>query len=144
MWNCFILNLTTAHADTKIKTSLLVSIIDDPYSNKQIAVIKKNDGYNISANKSVEGLTDEYGHEAGYMSAVLKWASSYNIGMELTNENSQFYKISLINTIDTKTITFSIGYNIGGEIKVSDKADGGSCFKIKFDQIDTNNLDKRL
>ncbi|MDT3498390.1 hypothetical protein NLU03_29925, partial [Bacillus toyonensis] len=53
MWNCFILNLTTAHADTKIKTSLLVSIIDDPYSNKQIAVIKKNDGYNISANKSV-------------------------------------------------------------------------------------------
>ncbi|WP_265176838.1 leukocidin/hemolysin toxin family protein [Bacillus mycoides] len=107
-----------------MKTSLLVSIIDDPYSNKQIAVIK-TDGNNISANKSVEGLTDEYGHEAGYMSSVLKWASSYNIGMELTNENSQFYKVSPINTIDTKTITSSIGYNIGGEIKVSDKADGG-------------------
>lgn len=69
MWNCFTLNLPTAHADTKIesivdigengqnakvynnfstlfdgqtkiKTSLLVSIIDEPYSNKQIAVIK--------------------------------------------------------------------------------------------------------
>ena len=28
----------------KIKTSLLVSIIDDPYSNKQIAVIKTDGG----------------------------------------------------------------------------------------------------
>ncbi|MCC2544718.1 beta-channel forming cytolysin [Bacillus thuringiensis] len=160
MWNCFTLNLLTANADTKIesivdigengqnakvynnfstlfdeqakiKTSLLVSIIDDPYSNKQIAVIK-TDGSNISANKSVEGLTDEYGHEAGYMSAVLKWASSYNIGMELTNENSQFYKVSPINTIDTKTITSSIGYNIGGEIKVSDKADGGGSVGMNW------------
>lgn len=108
----------------KMKTSLLVSIIDDPYSNKQIAIIK-TDGSNINANKYVQGLTDNYGHDAGYMSALLKWASSYNIEMELSNANSQFYKVSPINTVDKKTITSSVGYNIGGEIKVSDKVDGG-------------------
>ncbi|MED3586236.1 leukocidin/hemolysin toxin family protein [Bacillus thuringiensis] len=52
----------------------------------------KTDGSNISANKLVEGLIDEYGHEAGYMSAVLKWVSSYNIGMELINNNANFIK----------------------------------------------------
>ncbi|PFN14778.1 beta-channel forming cytolysin [Bacillus cereus] len=124
-------NFSTLYDEpAKIKTSLLVSIIDDPYSNKQIAVIK-TDGSNINANKSVEGLTDEYGHEAGYMSAVLKWASAYNIGME-TGANSQFYKVSPINTIDTKTITSSIGYNIGGEIKVSDKPDGGGSVGMNW------------
>ncbi|HFJ9488177.1 MULTISPECIES: leukocidin family pore-forming toxin [Bacillus cereus group] len=89
-----------------------------------MAVIK-TDGSNINANKLVEGLIDEYGHEAGYMSAVIKWASSYNIGMELKNNNSQFYKVSPINTIDTRIITSTIGYKIGRKLKVSNQPDGG-------------------
>ncbi|HDR4441079.1 hypothetical protein BK720_06605 [Bacillus thuringiensis serovar brasilensis] len=60
------------------------------------------------------------------MSAFLKWASSYNVEMELSNANSQFYKVSLINTVDKKTITSSVGYNIGGESKIGAKVGGGT------------------
>lgn len=123
---------------SKMKTSLLVSMIEDPYSNKQIAVIK-TDGSNINANKFVKGLSDNNGNTAGYMSALLKWASSYNIEMELPNKNSQFYKVSPINTVDKKTITSSVGYNIGGDIKVSEGSGSGSMnwsTSTSYDQPD--------
>ncbi|SPT76319.1 MULTISPECIES: leukocidin family pore-forming toxin [Bacillus cereus group] len=121
-------NLSTKH-DTlnKMKTSLEVSIINDPNNNKQIAVIK-TDGSFLNANKQI--IRHPYdGHEDGYMTADLKWASSYGIKMELLDQKAKFHKASPINTVDKKTITSTVGYNIGGDIQMTDgKGAGGTTW----------------
>ncbi|MGH1287813.1 beta-channel forming cytolysin [Bacillus toyonensis] len=121
-------NLSTKQdASNNMKTSLEVSIINDPNNNKQIAVIK-TDGSFINADKEITGQPYA-GHEDGYMAADLKWASSYGIKMELPNQTAKFHKALPINTVDKKTITSTVGYNIGGDIQMTDgKASGGTTW----------------
>ncbi|WP_410993730.1 beta-channel forming cytolysin [Bacillus cereus] len=96
-----------------IKTSLKVSIIKDPNSNKQRAVIS-TDGSRIGANKTLNsGWNDNQ--------AAIKWASSYDVQMELPNpeQKATFHEISPKDEIREKTVTNSVGYKIGGDIQTS-------------------------
>ncbi|MHA4327928.1 beta-channel forming cytolysin [Bacillus cereus] len=94
-----------------IKTSLKVSIIKDPNSDKQRAIIS-TDGSRIAANKTLlSGWNDYY--------AAIKWASSYDVQMELPNskQEAEFHEVSPIDEIREKKVSNSVGYKIGGEIQ---------------------------
>ncbi|QHZ51190.1 beta-channel forming cytolysin [Paenibacillus larvae] len=116
----------------KIKTSLKASFIDDPHTNKKIAVIT-TDGSNINADRKVS-FNDQDRYK-GYYRAALHWASSYRMAMEL-NGDGQFYKVSPVNTIDKKTVSSTIGYTIGGSI--GDKPSGSANWSttVSYDQAD--------
>ncbi|GAC42377.1 beta-channel forming cytolysin [Paenibacillus popilliae] len=104
-------NLSTSYdKDKKIKTSLNASFIDDPYTNKKIAIIT-TEGSNIDADKKIS-FNDQ---DKGYYNATLQWASSYRLAMEL-NGSGEFFKVSPTNTIDTRTVSSTIGYTIGGSV----------------------------
>ncbi|MCU5589249.1 leukocidin family pore-forming toxin [Bacillus cereus] len=102
-----------------IKTSLEVSIIKDPNTNKQLAVIS-TDGSRISANSQRKNYPHE-GHENGYTHADTTWASSYGIQMDLTNPNqkAQFFKISPADATKEETVSNTVGYKVGGEIQTT-------------------------
>lgn len=107
-------NYSVSENSTKdIKTALKVSIIKDPNSDKQRAVIS-TDGSRIGANKTlINGWSDNH--------AAIKWASSYDIQMELPNQKQKatFHEISPKDEIKEKTVTNSVGYKIGGDIQTS-------------------------
>ncbi|QWI73027.1 beta-channel forming cytolysin (plasmid) [Bacillus mycoides] len=114
---------TLYNPQSKMKASLQISFINDPNSDKQIAIIN-TDGSNIDADNQI--IHKQWpGAQSGEASAILEWASSYQIEMELKGEGAQFYKVAPTNTIDAKSVTSSVGYTVGGNIKMSDKPDGG-------------------
>ncbi|MHA2890536.1 beta-channel forming cytolysin [Bacillus cereus] len=131
---------TIYNEDASVKTSIRASFIDDAKSNKQIAIID-TDGSHINADKKIIN-TDFTGTQPGKMTANLEWASSYQIGMELQDTEAQFYKVLPTNTIDTKSVTSTVGYTLGGGIKLSDKPDGSISSNVnwttsvKYDQSD--------
>lgn len=121
---------TIYNEDAKIKTSIQASFINDPNSNKKIAIISTA-GSNIAADKKIIN-TSFAGGEPGEYTANLEWPSSYQIKMELNDDHSKFFKAAPANTVDTKTVTSSVGYTIGGGIKVSDKPDGSISGSVAF------------
>lgn len=106
---------TLDDSQNKMKKSLKVSFIDDPNANKKIALIS-TDGSNIDADKQIPPGN-------GYMGSILQWSSEYHMGMELSGGSSSFHKVSPINTIDTKTVSSTVGYTVGGTIKIGSSAD---------------------
>lgn len=113
-------NISISDDKTKdIKTALEVSIIKDPNTNKQLAVIS-TDGSRISANSKRKNYPYK-GHEDGYTDAETTWAASYGIQMDLTNPNqkAQFFKIAPADATKEETVSNTIGYKAGGEIQTS-------------------------
>ncbi|PYE88566.1 beta-channel forming cytolysin [Bacillus sp. 196mf] len=108
---------------SQIKTSLHISFIDDPNSDKQIAVLS-TEGSNIAAGKKVIPKKGEDGSEAGYKSAILQWASSYHVSFEMIDGKAKFYKVAPVNTIDSKSVTSTVGYNVGGDVTASETPSG--------------------
>jgi len=108
---------TRDDSPNKMKKSLKVSFIDDSHANKKIAIISTEGSY-IDAAKRIEDKEVD-GQVNGYMSALLQWPSSYHIGMELYGKSSSFHKVAPINTVDTKKIFSTVGYNVGGTVKIA-------------------------
>ncbi|PYE88089.1 beta-channel forming cytolysin [Bacillus sp. 196mf] len=108
---------------SQIKTSLHVSFIEDPHSDKNIAILS-TEGSNIPAGKKIISKEGDDGSEAGYKSAILQWASLYNISFEITEGKAKFYKVAPVNAIDSKNVTSTVGYKIGGSVKISDNPEG--------------------
>ncbi|HHQ2480909.1 TPA: beta-channel forming cytolysin [Bacillus cereus] len=144
---------TFYNKDVKVKTSIKASIIDDKKSNVKMAIIS-TDGSNLDATKEIQS-TIFPGSASGETTAKLKWPSSYGIEMQLFDQNAQFYKVAPSNTVDTKSVTSSVGYTIGGGIKISDKPDASALgsvnflTSVKYDQSDyktflTSDTDKKV
>ncbi|BFH17051.1 beta-channel forming cytolysin [Paenibacillus melissococcoides] len=125
-------NLSTRFGDEKIKTSLSVSFIDDPHSNKQIAVIT-TEGSNIDADRKIS--FPEQDSYPGYYRATMHWASSYRVAMEL-NGSGDFFKVAPTNTIDKKTVSSTIGYTIGGTIGSLPNSSNNWSTSVSYEQAD--------
>lgn len=125
-------NLSTRFGNEKIKTSLSASFIDDPHSNKQIAVIT-TEGSNIDADRKIS--FPEQDSYPGYYRATMHWASSYRVAMEL-NGSGDFFKVSPTNTIDKKTVSSTIGYTIGGAIGSIPNSSNNWSTSVSYEQAD--------
>lgn len=115
--------ITKQNASTGNKTSLQISFIDDPASNKKMAVISTegsiiNSGYKLTGQKV-------WGESPGYYKAALDWASRYTVGMKLEGGTAKFHKMAPMNSIDTKNISSTVGYSIGGNISADSSGIGG-------------------
>ena len=130
-------NYVTKQNDrTGNKTSLQISFIDDPASNKKIAVISTEGSIIDSGYKLTEKRI--LGEAPGYFRASLDWASGYTVGMKLEGGEAKFHKMAPINSIDTKTISSTIGYNIGGSLSVGSEVNGSFNWSMtaSYDQED--------
>ncbi|EOO57811.1 beta-channel forming cytolysin [Bacillus cereus VD196] len=131
---------TIYNEGAKVKTSIQVSFIEDPNSDKRIAIINTA-GSNIAADKKIIDKSFSIG-KPGETIAGLEWPSSYHIEMELKDEQAQFYKVVPANTVDTKSVMSTVGYAIGGGIKMSEKPDANISgavnwlTSVKYDQSD--------
>ncbi|OUB07095.1 beta-channel forming cytolysin [Bacillus thuringiensis serovar yunnanensis] len=129
---------TIYNVSSQMKTSIQVSFIEDPNSNKKIAIISTA-GSNIAADKRIVDVDTPFPSEPGENVAGLEWPSSYHIEMELKDNQSQFYKVAPANTVDTKSVTSSVGYTIGSGIKMGDKPDGGISGNVNWSTSVTYN-----
>ncbi|MDZ3952386.1 beta-channel forming cytolysin [Bacillus thuringiensis] len=128
------------YQDGDIKSSLTVSFIDDPNSNKRFAIIT-NDGSNISA--------DYTQFNTYWYSGSLRWPSAYYAGMEITSNNAQFHNMAPKNENQTHKVTSTVTYNIGGALKIAEKPDvsatAGTSWStsVSYDQKDYSTVVER-
>ncbi|HDR4949140.1 TPA: beta-channel forming cytolysin [Bacillus cereus] len=100
---------TTYDQNKSIKTSLKVSFINDPNSNKKQAVISTEGSY-VAAQTKIEEISNRY--------SILTWPAAYTTTLELSlNDTASLYTVAPTNVIDSKTVTSAVGYTIGGNIK---------------------------
>jgi len=130
---------TTYDTRQKIKNTIKVSFIEDPYADKKIAIVT-TDGSNIDAKYKASS--------GGYFQAGLKWPSAYHTEAEITSSDSaQFYKAAPVNTMTSARVTSEVGYTLGGSVTVgaSDKgpnAEGGITGSfawkesVSYEQVD--------
>ncbi|PFX40374.1 beta-channel forming cytolysin [Bacillus pseudomycoides] len=140
---------TTYHSDANIKNSIKVSFIDDPTVNKKYAIVS-TEGSNIGSN------LDYRNHD--YYNASLIWTSAFKTGLEITsNDSAAFYKVLPKNNIETKNVSSTVAYNVGGglEVKQDTGASGsvtaGASWSttVSYDQSDyktflENSTDKKV
>ncbi|MCM3736258.1 beta-channel forming cytolysin [Bacillus cytotoxicus] len=106
------------NAAENIKNSIKVSFIDDPNTDKKFAIIS-TEGSNIGS-----GFYRTPGDASSYYARV-EWPSAYKTGLEITsNDSAAFYKVSPKNNIETKNVSSTVAYNVGGGLEV--KQDTGA------------------
>ncbi|MGR3779445.1 beta-channel forming cytolysin [Bacillus paramycoides] len=141
---------TTYNANENIKNSIKVSFIDDPNTDKKYAIIS-TEGSNIGSGFNRVG-SDIYGR--------VGWPSAYKTGLEITsNDSAKFYNVAPQNAIETKKVSSTVSYNIGGslDVKAGDPSSGvvkpsvGASWSntVTYDQPDyktflENSTDKKV
>ncbi|WP_240517487.1 beta-channel forming cytolysin [Bacillus pseudomycoides] len=143
---------TTYHGNANIKNSIKVSFIDDPTIDKKYAVIA-TEGSNIGSNLDYR--------EHDYYNADLIWTSAFKTGLEITsNDSAAFYKVLPKNNIETKNVSSTVAYNVGGGLEVKQENGGVSAggsvtagaswsTTVSYDQADyktflENSTDKKV
>ncbi|WP_255287431.1 beta-channel forming cytolysin [Bacillus pseudomycoides] len=138
---------STYNAEANIKNSIKVSFIDDPNTDKKYAIVF-TEGSNIASN---------FSRGTGTYSAQIFWPSAFKTGLEITsNDNAKFYKVSPKNEIESKTVSSTVSYNVGGSLEVkpegpSSSVSAGASWSntISYEQPNyktflTNNTDKKV
>ncbi|MEH7458138.1 beta-channel forming cytolysin [Bacillus sp. JJ1127] len=144
---------TTYNATTNIKNSIKVSFIDDPNTDKKYAIIS-TEGSNIGS-----GFYRTPDDDSGIY-ARLEWPSAFKTGLEITsNDSAKFYNVAPQNAIETKKVSSTVSYNVGGslDIKAGDPSSGlikpsvGASWSntVTYDQPDyktflENSTDKKV
>ncbi|WP_410993749.1 leukocidin family pore-forming toxin [Bacillus cereus] len=104
-------NYSVLESSNGIKTALSMSIVKDPNSNKQRAIIS-TEGSRIPANKTQHNHTSSQ--------ADITWASSYDVQMKLPGgQQAKFHEVAPADEIKDKTVKSTIGYKIGGDVQTS-------------------------
>lgn len=126
---------TTYHSDANIKNSIKVSFIDDPTIDKKYAVVS-TEGSNIGSNLKY--------HNRSYYEAGMDWTSAFKTGLEITsNDSAAFYKVLPKNSIETKNVSSTVAYNVGGGVEAKQEGAGASASAgaswsttVSYDQAD--------
>ncbi|MFJ8354707.1 beta-channel forming cytolysin [Bacillus paramycoides] len=144
---------TTYNADENIKNSIKVSFIDDPNTDKKYAIIS-TEGSNIGS-----GFYRTPDTDSGIYGRV-EWPSAYKTGLEITsNDSAKFYNVAPQNAIETKKVSSTVSYSVGGslDVKAGDPSSGvikpsvGASWSntVTYDQPDyktflENSTDKKV
>ncbi|GGE54998.1 leukocidin/hemolysin toxin family protein [Priestia taiwanensis] len=99
--------------------SLKVTFIDDPSSDKQIAVLNTTGSF-IDANTSISDKPVD-GYPFPGASATLRYPSEYDVSMNLQDTSAKFFNVAPTNAVEETTVTSGVSYQLGGAIKVTDK-----------------------
>ncbi|MCX2829595.1 beta-channel forming cytolysin [Bacillus pseudomycoides] len=126
---------TTYHSDANIKNSIKVSFIDDPTIDKKYAVVS-TEGSSIGSNLKH--------HIHNYYEARMDWTSTFKTGLEITsNDSAAFYKVLPKNSIETKNVSSTVAYNVGGGVEAKQDGAGASASAgaswsttVSYDQAD--------
>ncbi|WP_242274129.1 beta-channel forming cytolysin [Bacillus cereus group sp. BfR-BA-01310] len=126
---------TTYHNDANIKNSIKVSFIDDPTVDKKYAVIS-TEGSSIGSNLKYRNIS--------YYEADMFWTSAFKTGLEITsNDSAAFYKVLPKNSIETKNVSSTVAYNVGGGVEAKQDGAGASATAgaswsttVSYDQSD--------
>ncbi|TKH15652.1 beta-channel forming cytolysin [Bacillus wiedmannii] len=97
--------------------SLKVTFIDDPSSDKQIAVINTTGSF-MKANTSISDAPVD-GYEIPGASATLRYPSEYDISMNLQDNSARFFNVAPTNAVEETTVTSGVSYQLGGSIKAN-------------------------
>ncbi|PEF33272.1 leukocidin family pore-forming toxin, partial [Bacillus wiedmannii] len=119
-----------SHSDQVfMKTAINVSFIEDPNSQKKVAVLTTDGSHIDSYGWNGGGSQRPFPVGNGYWRANMYWPSAYETSVKLLDtgdEDPKFSTVAPTNGVTDNTITNTVGYTAGGQISQGPNATAGT------------------